>query len=426
LRQEELCEGICSVSQLSKIETGKAQAKDELIQAIAKRLGVSLKQLQSNDARREQLEQEMKFAIQASKTNHDQKAIALIQKVIEESQAHGYRDIYVEAVYQQSHFYDNLGDWPQVIRLSKEVLTSGTELEPGILIDLWGQLGAAYHFTGRLRDAFRCYSQQEDLIDGISPDHPNALRIYNGYVANQFNMRRYREALYYGERAYPLAVSSQRHIMRWRVANAIALSLNRLREQPERRYELLESSLQEAEQNGHIAEASIYANNLGTLHYWDERYELAQHYQELCIRYAELVSDVYIDMYRREPYYELALIFVRTGQFAQAEQILDQLRPLCENRSEAFLYNARIPRIEAEIAGARGQWEQQVAHLETALAVYEQYQVYLEAEETAVLLAEVWERQGNLAQSLQMYRQAIEYQKKMEEDRRTLCKIGTI
>lgn len=337
MKQEELCEGICSVSQLSKIENGKVQAKDEQLNAIAKRLGVPVNKLQVTDARREQLEQEMKFAIQASKTTYERQAIVLIQKVIEESKAHGYQDLYAEAMYQQIHFYDSLSDWPQVIKLSQEVLTSGIQLELGILLELWGELGTAHYYSGNLNEAFRCYSRQEDLIDGISTDHPHVLRIYIGYVANQYFMGRYREVLHYSEKSIPLAAAAQRHVLRWRFGNIIALSLNRLREQPERRYELIKNNLQEAEQNGHIAEASNYASNLGTLYFWDHEYDNAQYYQELCIRYAELVKNAFIDAYRREPYYELARIFVRKGQFDQAKQILEKLRALCAGRNDVYM-----------------------------------------------------------------------------------------
>lgn len=417
MRQEELCEGICSVSQLSKIENGKVQPKDEHVQAIAKRLGMSVKQLQVTEARRDQIEQEMKFAIQASKSNHERQAITLIEKVIEEARNFGYEDLCAEAMYQQIHFYDNLGEWPQVIRLSQEMLTSGMGLEPGLSLDLWGELGTAHYYSGNLNEAFRCYARQEGLIDGISTDHPQALRIYIGYVANQYFMRRYREVLFYCEKAMPLAIASQRHIYRWRLSNIIALSLNRLREDPQRRYELLESSLQEAEQNGNIAEASQYANNLGALYYWDQDYDNAQRYQELCIRYYDLVTDAFIDTYRREPYYQLASGFIQKGQYDQAKQIVEKLRELCKGRIDSYMYNARIPQLEAEIARVDGRWQEQVQSLKQALEIYERHHVYFEAQETAIRLAEVLEGRGELSEALQMYRRAVSYQQKLEETR---------
>ena len=65
IKQADLCQGLCSISTLSRIERGKKQADKMLLEALVERLGKTLvyweKILNNNDQRLSQLQTKINF-----------------------------------------------------------------------------------------------------------------------------------------------------------------------------------------------------------------------------------------------------------------------------------------------------------------------------------------------------------------------------
>lgn len=422
MRQEELCEGICSVSQLSKIENGKAKAKPEQLQAFAERLGLGRELLLSPDALREELEQNLKLAMKLNNAGHHEKARTLVVQVMQQSHEQGYEDLYIEAAFQVTRCMESLGEWEEAAKLLIELLSSGRELEPRRLLELYGQLGLTYQYMGKKGEAYKYYAQEERYIDLIEEDDPHLLRVYYRYSAHQSELRHHEEAYKFARKAYELAKANQMHIWRLRAANLVALELSWLRRDREGRYGLLKAILQEAEENSLLYEAGVSANNLGTLYLHDEDFAHARQCQELCIHYWSCIPNIYASPYLCEPYFELAVISVRTDMYEQAETYIAHIRELLQTRDGGYLYQARIEMVQAEMAGRQNRSADRAVHLRAALAIYDRHQVYWEARITAEELAVTFEQAGDATEALEMYRQAIGYQQKFEAARST--KIG--
>ncbi|MGZ4164333.1 MAG: helix-turn-helix domain-containing protein, partial [Tumebacillaceae bacterium] len=82
LTQDELAEGICSISQLSKIENGKTYVKRALLKQMAERLSVTIERIESTDALQEELSDTLQLAKDAFTTTNYDKAYELVSDVI--------------------------------------------------------------------------------------------------------------------------------------------------------------------------------------------------------------------------------------------------------------------------------------------------------------------------------------------------------
>jgi HTH-type transcriptional regulator, quorum sensing regulator NprR len=80
--QEILAEGICSVSQLSKLENGQTYAQRTLLKQFAERLEVNIEKLESSDGLSEELKEKMQIAKYALDIKKYQESLGIIQEVI--------------------------------------------------------------------------------------------------------------------------------------------------------------------------------------------------------------------------------------------------------------------------------------------------------------------------------------------------------
>ncbi|KEO84686.1 helix-turn-helix domain-containing protein [Tumebacillus flagellatus] len=413
LKQEELCAGICSVSQLSKLENGKAQGTPDQWRRFAERLGMPVERLLTSDSYLERLQEQLMIAERASAARQQERALEMARAVIEQSRAHGYDDLCGEATFFAAQMSSKLLRWQDALLLLNGLLTSPHQLEVLRQGEVWCELGKAYLHGGNKAEGLRCLRKADALLREIPPGHPRELDLCCQHGDLLYELGDYRESYQRASRANRLAREQSKHLWRLRTATMMALNLFWMGER-EQSYALLRSNLHEAEENQLVPEVGGSCVNLGLLYRVDGDLIQARLYLERAVTHLELVIDQH-PFLSILPYVELAEVAASEGQEGRADDWLRQVQELNASvKAAAYLYESRTERIRAKLCRRRGKTKQALEWLQSALARYELHHAYEESYETAVEIAELLEEQND-PDAVEMYARAFAYEKRYKE-----------
>jgi transcriptional regulator with XRE-family HTH domain len=415
MRQEELCEGLCSVSQLSKIENGKAQVKAEHLKIMAERLGVAVEQLMTTDAIRDDLRDGIEMTKQATVARNYPKAFELIRSVVRRAKAHGYQDLHAEAVLYECYLLNMTERQYEAALLKlRETLTDGGEFDAVTRADLLIEYGRAYAFTGDLVEAFRQYLQADALLQRAEPTQDDLYaRVLYRIGDCMFYMQNWRTGYRYADQAAQIANELNKHQYRIRSLSMKSAYANKLG-RPEEAKQLLLETLQEAQDNNLIHEVGTLENNLGCWYMEQGDLDTAYLYLQRSMTSFELLKDPYVMC---QPLINLAEWAQKAGRAEQSLQYAKRVMDLVQSGGLlglSYLLEGRILTLNAQTYELLGDQERRLALYEQALELYDRNRAVIPAYEVCVILADLWyERQDPRA--LGLYKQAVAYNRTIHE-----------
>lgn len=412
LKQEELCAGVCSVSQYSKIETGKAHAQDSQIKTFAGRLGLTVSNLLNLDSYEICLSEKLAMAKRVLSTKQFEKALSMTKDLIEEVRNSEYVSLYVEAVYFEARVNGLLFRWQDVIGSLSHLLNSGTPLPTNRIVEILGELGTAYMHDGDMEEALRCYARAYQLMPVVPDDTAWALTIAFRLARQNYQLRNFPESFRLAEQSHRLATKANLHIWRMRAKALMAMAAFYSGKKA-LGYQLVIENVKEAEENMLIADIGGNATNLGCMYLEDGDLINARHFFERGANHMELLDNEY-KFFLIEPYLELAMIAVQEGNERRAQTYLDQVQELMETVDGAtYLYSARIDKVRATKATKLGDFDLQLQCLQKAHTIYLKHKVFWEAYLTAIEIAELMV-QIHHVDAVEYYRLAIKHYHRFE------------
>ena len=405
LTQDELAEGICSVSQLSKVENGKTYLKRDLLKQMAHRLGVSIERVESQDAMLEELSEQLQTAQDAMKAQKNEFALDYASKVKSTALEFGYISLVIKAVKLENHVLLELKRYQEAIDVVEELLKTQVEVEEIDLIDLHIQLGYSYEITGDRLSAHRYYTMADDAFMNVDAESTVRLRVYFGLARCHFFLHNNRMAYRFYEMTEALAEQLTMHLWRIRAKYMKATMLKRMGEW-ERAEELFLSVLKEAEENSLLLDIGYIHNNMGQL--FQDRGEYGQakvHYNRALQVWKLLNEEVLI----HEALLNSAEIALIEGQLRYAEELVKEVFSIVEKHPiPTYSANAKAHRIWGWIMAQHGQFDQYFEHLQQSIEIYAKHEMPLEACETARELAESCYQKGD-PRAVELFRQAMSY-----------------
>lgn len=415
MRQEELCEGICSVSQLSKIENGKAQIKAEQLKVMAQRLGVSMELLMATDAIRDELHEGIERAKKATVANAYPQALSLIRSVSDRAKECGYQDLYAEAVLHECYLL-NMTERKYHAALGKlqEILADAEEFDPITRADLLIEYGRAHAFTGNLAEAFRHYQHADSILQEVEPIQADLYaRVLYRISDCMFYMHNWRAGYRYADQSARLAERLGKHQYRVRSLSVQAAFANKLG-RPEEAKQLIERLLHEARNNDLIHEIGTLENNLGC--WYLEQGDLHNAYRHLqsSMNSFELLNNQYVLC---QPLMNLAEWALKSGDAELSRQYVTKVAELVQSGNLLglhYLFEGRLLTLTAEMFEMLGEEEQMLGAYEQALDLYDRNRAIIPGYEVCVILADLcYQRQDPRA--LPLYKQAVRYHRMMQE-----------
>lgn len=411
LKQEEVCDGLFSVSQLSKIERGKARVRPEQIPTLADRLGVTVLQLTSGDIVLDELRDTLLLAEQAAAAERTEKAVEMAREVIEKSRVLGYEELYMEAFVFECRQLNFLYEYRQVIEKIEGMLGSPHRLSPQQHASLLADQGRAYSYAGEMGRAFECYREAEEVFAAAAEEDPLTLRLLCRLSDAKYRMRNYRLAMRHAERMEEVADRLSKHY--WRL---MAQCMQANCWLPLGREDLAESlnlaCLKEAEDNAYLGLIGAINNNLGELYIRQGRYASAHLHLQRAIRELELVK---MDELLLDPMIQLAeLLVLEEDEEGASRQIARTQELILRTNGAVCLYEVRALELLARLAGMRGDREEQILRLQECLDVCDRHHIVLEAYDIAARLAAVLDESGD-PRATTAYRRAIRYSNACQE-----------
>ncbi|PWK13455.1 helix-turn-helix domain-containing protein [Tumebacillus permanentifrigoris] len=415
MRQEELCEGVCSVSQLSKIENGKAQVKAEHLKIMAERLGVTVEQLMTTDAIHDELRDQIELTKKATVARNYAQAYELIRSVITRAQANGYQDLHAEAVLYECYLLSTTDRNCQAALLKlRETLTDGGEFDPITRADLLIEYGRIYACSGDLVEAFRQYLQADTLLQHLQPiadDH--YAQVLDRLSTCMFDLQNWHSGYRYAERCAQIATARNLRHQRLRSLAMQATYASKLGRSEEAK-RLLEASLQEAVDYQFIHEIAVLENNLGCWYLEQGELDTAhQCLQRSMTAFQQLDNPAVL----YQPLLNLAEWAQKAGNYEHSLQFAQRALDLVHASSlpgPAYLIEGRILTMNAKSYELLGDPERKTALYEQALNLYDQNRAIIPAYEVCVTLAEhCYER--NDPRALSLYKQAVGYNRTIHE-----------
>jgi len=406
LKQEELCAGLFSVSQLSKIENGKAQLKSSQLKVIAERLGLTVDQLRAMDAFEDELRDRLQLAVHAYTAHLFEKSESMVTEVMEHCRRHGYDRLYVEALLLMCRLYNRfMHRFERVIEQVQEALASEVPMSGRNKITLLIEQGRAYEALGNMQLAFACFQQADEEFDELEGEEEDEkyLRMVYGLGTCQMRMRGARVGLRYSEIALRVANQLQKH--HWRMLSmTMKATFHSLLGQHERAYDICVKALKEAMDNGMLDHIAVLSNNLGCYYRDSGRPSEALACLQRSAEVFELLGD---DLAACEPLVNIAELHRREGRLQEslafAGRVLESTSRL---EGKAYLYEAQAKRVIAKLRAEQGRMQESIRLYEEILLLYEERTVLLEAYDVAAELADLlYERSDPRA--IEYYRQAL-------------------
>ncbi|KEO84685.1 helix-turn-helix domain-containing protein [Tumebacillus flagellatus] len=415
MRQEELCDGLCSVSQLSKIENGKAQVKAEHLKIMAERLGVAVEQLRTTDALRDELREGIELTKKATVAQNYKQAFERIRSVVARAKQAGYQDLHAEAVLYECYLL-NMTERKYQAALEKlrETLTDGGEFDPITRADLLIEYGRAYAFTGDLVEAFRQYLQADTLLQRVEPVAEDLYaRVLYRIGDCMFYMQNWRTGYRYSDQSAKVAEALGKHQYRIRSKSMQAAFANKLG-RPEEARKIMEELLQEAQSNNLIHEIGTLENNIGCWYMEQGDLTTAHQYLQRSMTSFELLNDRYVMC---QPLMNLAEWAQKANHLEASLQYADQVLELVREGGLLglhYLLEGRMLALHAKTYGLLGDEERMTAFYEQALELFDQNRAVIPAYDVCVLLADFYYERSN-PRALPLYKQAVSYNRIIHE-----------
>lgn len=414
MTQEELAEGLCSVSQLSKVENGKTLLKRSLLKQMANRLGVTIERIETSDALLEEIGETLQLARDAQTAGYHQKSLELVNRVIEQSRDFDYKDLMVEGLLHKCRVLINLSRLEEVIELVERVLADEVPQDAANRMLFLIEIGTAHEMNGNKAAAHDYYYQADEAAEAGEGNLDTRLRVYYNLGRCHHSMHNHRTALRYVEKAERIATELSKHLWRIRSTYMKATFLVNIGETDQAERVFL-GALKEAEDNSLLIDVGIINNNMG--HMYQKMGELGQaaaHYHRAKQVYELLDARRY-----------LCTTLVHLGELALADDDLDQAIAWAEQvfatartlEFNTYTAEAKAWRLLGLVEQAKGNVDGCIEHLERTLTVYDRHQAVIEAYETAKEIAEILYANGHPG-ALEMYRRAVAYNEKSLKLRR--------
>lgn len=413
MTQDELAEGLCSVSQLSKVENGKTYGNRTLLRQMAQRLGVSVERIEAVDPLLEEMTESLRLAKDATVTNNYPMALELVREVAVKSREFGYPDLLIEAVLQQCRLLVLMRDYQAAIRLATDSLAEGIAQKKVQEVRLQYELGQAYQMAGNVIAAYDAYTRADESFDSSEEAHDDdvLLPILFNLAQCHFFMRNYRTALRYAEKAELYATRLSKYMFRIRLTYMKAGYLDMLGESEKAEGIYLET-LREVKDNKLLFDEALILNSLAMLYKKRREFGQAVTHLRRSIQLLELLQD---DQYLCNAYLDGASIHLEMQEFSTSHEYVDKAFEVGRKMGlNTYREKAKVLHLHGQLKRAQGDFAGYAKDLEQALAILDQHHVLLEAHELAVEMAEAFDEAGD-SRALEMYRKATAYHKRSLE-----------
>lgn len=417
LTQDELADGLCSVSQLSKVENGKTYVKRTVLKQMADRLGVPVERIESADALLEELTENLQLARDHITARNYDDARELLEQVITCCHDFGYRKLQVDALHSKFEILLERKDYETIIRLANEALEEKWYVDNIQKIMLFLDIGRAYEMYGDQQAAIDCYLLADEEYECLESDGDHSqfrFQILFGLAKYHGTMGNHRACIRYANRAEREATSANMHLRRIRCRYMKAIPYRKLGEL-EKAEQIYLEVLQEAQDNSFLLDTGIIQNNLGEIYMDRGELGLAQ---QCFKRASQLFELVHADIYLYLPKIHLAEMEIQDKSYDEGLRIVDELLELCERIGvNSYRERAGAIRLKAKAMFEVGDTESFFHHIQEALAIYQRHHVWDEAYELSVEIADFLYARGD-SQSVEYYKQAVEYNKTLKTRRR--------
>jgi HTH-type transcriptional regulator, quorum sensing regulator NprR len=411
LTQDELAEGLCSVSQLSKVENGKTYVNRTLLRQMTDRLGVTVERVEAADALLEELTEQLQLAKDAKTAGNFEKAFELVREVVAKSREFGYANLLAESVILECRLLVKTAQYDAAIEVGNHALREEVAQDSTQRVQILCELGLAYQGSGNMIAAYDCYCRADDEMDQVDTKNDIRLMILFNLAKCHYFMHNYRTAVRYAEKVEKLAEEKSKFLYRIRATYMKAgylVLLDRFEEAE--RYFM--DALKEAEQNSLLLDVAIIHDNLGETFLKQREFGQSKAHLKRAQQILELLNE---DLYLCASMALLAEVYMREGQYQFADEVIDKCVGILSTiQLNTYREKAKALKIRGLVRLAEDEFEGYVINLEQALELYDQNQVLIEAYDLAVELAEQLDQRGD-SRALGMYRKAIEYNKKSIE-----------
>lgn len=313
MTQEELCQGICSVSYLSKIENGKIEASEEILRLLCTRLEIAVSDLRD-------VEEEVKDKLDEwlnALVHLDKPQVERIYKELQEemNQVLDFEIInYYKLLY--TRYLIMKRDLPALEEELEELKKVYKKYSPFQKLLYTYSRALMYFMKHRYKDSLECLVQTELMAKeqgyyetGI---YYNLALVYNYLEIEHMSLHFAHIALEGFRNAYKF-----RNVIDCQLL--IAFSYIH-RKQYKEALEMYNSILREA--NSFADKHSIIAivlNNLGYLHYHKKEHAKAKEYYLQSLQYKKEKDFNYIDAA-----YEISIQCIELGEFEEAKEWIDK------------------------------------------------------------------------------------------------------
>ncbi|MGF9964806.1 tetratricopeptide repeat protein [Bacillus rhizoplanae] len=313
MTQEELCQGICSVSYLSKIENGKIEASEEILQLLCARLEIAVSDLRDIEAEvKDKLDEWLKALVHLNK--------------------HKVEDLYRELEIEMKQISDF-----EIVSYYKLLYTRYLIMKRNI--------PALKEELEKLKKVYKKYSPFQQLLYKYSQALCSCLQhkwqeglqllVQTELMAIEQNYYEtgiyYNLALAYSHLEIPhmalhfanIAMEGFRNEYKFRnVINCqIIVALSYVEKgQYDEALKIYESILREADSfSGKDVLMSIVLGNIGNIHYRKQKYEEAKKYYVESLQYQKEEDANYVDTL-----YEMAIQCIHLEQLEEAKEWIDK------------------------------------------------------------------------------------------------------
>ncbi|PWK13466.1 tetratricopeptide repeat protein [Tumebacillus permanentifrigoris] len=408
LTQDDLADGLCSVSQLSKVENGKTYVKRTMLKQMADRLGVTVERIESADALFEELTETLQLAKDYVSAKSYEIALDMLELMIPQCVEFGYQKLRVEALHLKFIILIEQQAYTTVILLAEQALEDELYVSSVQKMMLLLDAGLAYEMSGNQQAAFDCYLRADEEFESIEGEGEHSqfrhtilfgLAKFHGVMGND------RACLRYAEKAEREAIAANMHLRRIRCYYLKAIPLRRLGDIDKAEQIYLEA-LKETQDNSFLLDTAIIQNNLGEVYQDRGETGLAQQCFKRALQLFELL-DAGLYLYR--PQANLAELEFMNKNYDRALSYVESMFCLCENLGvNAYRELAGTLRLKAKIMLELQDKDAFDQHMHEALAIYQKHNVLDEAYSLSIEIANFYYENGN-SQSVEFYRQAVEY-----------------
>lgn len=405
--QDELAEGICSVSQLSKMENGKTYIKREVLREIAIRLGVTIEQLETADAMLDEIRETYQMAMELVNSDSHEAGLEMAREVVEKSRAYGYPEMQLEGMMMVAFQLIVVHhDYKQGIAYIEELRQEELPLSGQMLVRLLIYLGDCHWGIGNQLEACRYYCQAEEVFHHEDPLYERYRSMSMFALARiHYQMGNLQQGLRYACGIEQFAKGLNRFVLLFRVMIIKANILSDLGEE-EQATEIFETVLRETQYGSRLLELGSANAYYGMLLQKQGQFPKAIQHLEKAIKLCDVNKDHFL---KCKALLALGEVYFQSDQTPKAagrvQEALGLAKRILENTNEE---QARGHRILGRIAKGRGDIVAYISHLESAMECCGDGQIGDLRYEIAVELAETLYERGD-KHATEVYRRAIRY-----------------